>query len=127
MLYELLTVALGGALGAVTRFLTVRVTYFLVNSDFPVGTLLVNYLGSFLAGFFMVLIMERMQSSELLRLFIVVGFLGGYTTFSSFSWETWMLWSNGQFLAATLNILLNNFGSFILVILGMNMARMIGA
>lgn len=126
MLAAVVAVATGGALGACARFATVTMVQWLSKSHFPFGTLFVNSAGSFLAGFLMIFIMDRVASDDFWRLFLVVGFLGAYTTFSSFSWETWMLFENGQSTAAFFNVLLNNVGALGLAFLGMICARSLG-
>jgi len=126
MLTSVIAVASGGAFGAVARFLTITAAQLLFSGRFPLGTLLVNCLGSFLIGLFMSLYMERLADVEHWRLLIVVGFLGGYTTFSTYAWETWALYMNGQWLMAMLNILFNNVFTIILVILGMLLGRYTG-
>lgn len=126
MLISLLIVAAGGALGAVARFATVVFSGQLLGTRFPYGTLLVNSMGSFLAGFLMILIMERFATTDTWRLFLVVGFLGAYTTFSSFTWETWVLYESGEQLRALINVAANIVGSLGAVFLGTHMGRMLG-
>lgn len=126
MFASVMAVAGGGALGAVARFVTVAGSRFLFGERFPMGTLLVNCLGSFLIGLFMSLYMDRFADEEYWRLFIVVGFLGAYTTFSGFAWDTWILYLNGQWLAVAGNILLNNFLTIVLLLVGMQAGRVIG-
>lgn len=129
MYKAILAVASGGALGALARFATVTISQGFLNTRFPVGTLIVNTVGSFLIGFIMSIILGRFaEDSELWRLFLVVGFLGAYTTFSSFAWETWVLYADGHLLSATLNVLANNFLTLVLALLGMLTARwMVGS
>jgi CrcB protein len=123
---SLLAVAMGGALGALARFATVESMQKWLGSGYPYGTLMVNCLGSFLAGFILILILERLTNAEFWRLFFVVGFLGAYTTFSSFSWETWSLFQMGRVFAALSNVVFNNVGSLTMAFLGMNAARFAG-
>lgn len=123
MLTQLLIVASGGAIGAVSRYVTVTLAVNLLGLRFPYGTLLVNSLGSFLAGLLMVIILARFSEHDVWRLFVMVGFLGGYTTFSSFSWETWALYESGKLLLAGLNVLLNNILAIGLVFVGVHFGR----
>jgi CrcB protein len=124
---SVLLVAGGGALGAAARFGTVNIAQLLCGSRFPYGTLIVNCLGAFFIGFLMNFLMDRYaENAEAWRFFLVVGFLGGFTTFSSFAWETLLLLNNGNRLAAALNILGNNMGTLILVLLGVHVSRLLG-
>ena len=125
MLASVLAVACGGTLGAVARFATVSIMHRVLGSRYPYGTWVVNSLGSFLAGFLIILLTERFAVGDYWRLVLVVGFLGAYTTFSSFAWETWVLYQNGQVLAAALNILFNNIGSLAIVLLGIYCGRLL--
>jgi CrcB protein len=97
-------VFLGGGLGAVSRYGLQGVVYRFFPSFFPLGTLLVNASGSFLIGFLMVALEERFLVNPSLRLFLTIGILGGYTTFSSFSYETIALLRDGQMLYGGINI-----------------------
>lgn len=126
MVNGLAWIALGGALGALARFGTVSLASRFAGSEYPFGTLMVNGLGSFLVGFIMVLIMERLSGGEAVRLFTVVGFLGAYTTFSSFAWETLMLHQQGETIAALVNVVLNVVLALGAVIAGVLCARALG-
>lgn len=126
MLTSILAVGSGGAIGSITRFATVSAAQGLLGYRFPYGTLIVNSVGSFLAGFLMTLIMQRFVGNDNWRLFLMVGFLGGFTTFSSFSWETWALFEDGEQFRACLNIILNNVSALGLAFLGINVCRGIG-
>ncbi len=118
-----LLVASGGALGALARYVTVVFIQTVIKNPFPFGTLVVNCIGSFIMGLIMPAILERLVNAEIFRLFICIGFLGGYTTFSSFSSETWSLYSQGQFAAAVVNLVLNNILAIAALIAGIITAR----
>lgn len=100
-----LFIFIGAGLGGVMRYWVSRLTYLFVNTNFPYGTLVVNVSGSFLMGLLFILIMNRISNfAPQLQAFLLIGFLGGYTTFSSFSIETLMLIENGSWLNAFINI-----------------------
>jgi len=106
-LLQLLAIAGGGALGAVARFLMSAYVYRILGKDFPYGTLAVNVLGSLVIGFMFIAIVERGLGSAEWRSIIMIGFLGAFTTFSTFSIETLMLLESGELSRAALNILLS--------------------
>lgn len=106
-MFNLLLIALGGAFGAVSRYLVSISMQSWLGRGFPYGTLLVNVLGSFIIGFLSVLLLDRLSHSSELRALLMVGFLGAFTTFSSFSLETLSLYEQGAYGLATLNILAN--------------------
>lgn len=94
MVIPILCVAAGGALGALLRYGVVQLMMVLNPTSFPLGTMLVNIAGSFAIG----LVMSRylQADSEAARLFFVTGVLGGFTTFSAFSWDALQLLQRGQ-------------------------------
>ncbi|MFW5427074.1 MAG: fluoride efflux transporter CrcB [Methylophagaceae bacterium] len=104
---QLLAIAGGGALGAVLRFLMSSNIYRIFGRDFPYGTLAVNVLGSFAMGIIFILIVERGVLSAEWRSVIIIGFLGAFTTFSTFSIETLSLLESGELSRAALNIFLS--------------------
>ena len=95
-----LAIAAGGALGAVGRHFVGAAALRLFGSGFPVGTVTVNIVGSFLMGALVALMALKLSPSPELRAFLTVGLLGGFTTFSAFSLEAVLLYERGAFAAA---------------------------
>lgn len=104
---RLILIALGGAAGALLRFGMSNATHALLGRDFPYGTLMVNVIGSLTMGFLYVFFVERMDVSPELRAALLIGLLGAFTTFSTFSIETLNLIEAGEQLKAAANILLS--------------------
>jgi CrcB protein len=107
MFKTLLFIAVGGAFGAMMRFLTQATVYELVGRAFPFGTLVVNVTGSFLMGLLSIFLVEKFNLDAEWHLAILVGVLGSFTTFSTFSIETLVLFEQGDILKAMTNILLS--------------------
>jgi CrcB protein len=101
---HLLLVALGGAIGSVSRHLVGLWSLRQFGAGFPWGTLTVNIAGSFLIGFLAELIARRLDASAEMRLFLVTGFLGGFTTFSAFSLDVVALYERGAALVGAVYI-----------------------
>ena len=95
---NLLIIALGGALGAVSRFLLGNGLSRALGSALPYGTFVINIVGCFAMGLLMTIIVDREMLPAAWRLFLCVGFLGGFTTFSSFGYEALMLLTEGRLL-----------------------------
>ena len=96
---NLMMIALGGALGAVSRFLLGNAVSKAIGSALPYGTFVINVIGCFAMGLLMTLIVDREMLPAVWRLFLCVGFLGGFTTFSSFGYEALMMLTEGRLLA----------------------------
>lgn len=120
---KVIVVAIGGSIGAAARYLVSTWAAERFGSDFPYGTLIVNVVGCFIIGAFMVLVTERVIANPYWRLLVAVGFLGGLTTFSSFGYETLKLMQDAQFQWAAYNILGNLILGFFATWLGMTVAR----
>ncbi len=109
-----LAIAAGGSLGAVSRYWMSASTYQWLGQGFPYGTLMVNLLGSLVMGFLSVLLVHRFHVSEEIRIGLLAGFLGSFTTFSTFAMDTLQLAGNEALLKAIIYILF----SVVLCILG---------
>lgn len=104
---QILFIAVGGAIGAVLRYLGSTAVYAWLGRGFPYGTLFVNVLGSLIMGVLAILLIERISTGPELRALLLIGLLGSFTTFSTFSIETLNLIEQGGLIKAGLNILLS--------------------
>lgn len=104
---KLLLIAAGGAAGAVLRYLVAGWGQSLTAGSFPLGTLLVNVAGCFLIGLLGAMFAGPIVVREEYRLAVLIGLLGGFTTYSTFGWETFSLLNDGQRWAAIVNVVLS--------------------
>ncbi len=121
----LAAVTLGGGLGAALRYILSGAVYRVAGTDFPYGTLVVNILGSMLLGWLMETSEVSTASGPMLRLFLGVGLCGGFTTFSTFSYETMRMLSSGSYMTALMNIGASVMLCILGIYLGMLVARVI--
>ncbi len=114
-----LLIALFGAFGTVARFSVVQITPKIFQSTFPIGTLVVNLLGCFLIGLFSAILDTKFISiDENFKNYITIGFLGGFTTFSSFSQDFFNLVNNSNYLLAFIYIFISVFFGLLMFYLG---------
>ena len=122
---DFLAISLGAVIGANLRYWMSRGAVRLLGPVFPYGTLVINVLGSFVVGFFVVWTTERAVVDPRWRLLVVIGFCGGYTTFSSYAYETMAFFERGQWLLMTTNFLSNNLLACGAAVAGMALARVL--
>ncbi|SFT91689.1 fluoride efflux transporter CrcB [Mesorhizobium sp. YR577] len=125
-MYNLVLVAIGGAIGASLRHLVNLAALRLVGATFPWGTMAINIAGSFAMGVFIELLARRFGASNEIRLFVATGILGGFTTFSAFSLDFAVLWERGAALPALAYVLVSVIGAILALFLGLWLVRSVG-
>jgi CrcB protein len=122
-MWRILLIGLAGLMGTLGRYWLSGVAARRFGETFPVGTLIVNVTGCFLAGFLFYLMQERFLVNQTVRTVILIGLLGGFTTFSSFGLQTFTLVRDSQFGYAALNIIVSNLAGLLMVWVGYTLAR----
>jgi CrcB protein len=122
---RIVLVGLAGLLGTLARYALSGFIARRFGETFPTGTLIVNVVGCFLAGFLFYLFQERFLVDEVVRTVVMIGFLGGFTTFSSFALQTMTLLRDGEVFLATVNIALSNVLGLLTVWVGYSFARLV--
>lgn len=117
MIYQLLFIALGGAIGTLLRYGINIFAFDIYAGKFPLGTFLVNAIGSFIIGF-MWSLSNYSNFNDTVKTFVFAGLLGGFTTFSSYSLETFHLFNAGEIQMAFINILSSNIAGLLLCYTG---------
>ena len=120
---RLLLIAVFGAVGTLARYGLGGVVQIKMGGTFPYGTLLINLTGCFFLGLIGLLTLNRMIISPEWRMAIAVGFFGGYTTFSSFGWETAKMLETGEWLRATTYVTASVFLGLLLSVAGIRLAN----
>ncbi|MBL7996298.1 fluoride efflux transporter CrcB [bacterium] len=120
-----LLIGIGGAIGAIGRYTLQGIVYQFTGTGFPYGTWVVNMIGCFLIGLFVELTDNRYYVDPQIRIFITVGILGGFTTFSTFGYETFSLLRDGEFMRASYNIVSSVLIGLAAVWLGFITARIL--
>jgi CrcB protein len=118
-----LAVAVCGGLGCLSRYFLSGWVYALLGRDFPYGTFVVNIAGAFIIGFLMEFGLRSLLLPPTLRIGLTVGFLGGLTTFSTFSYETFRLLEEGNFVTASANVMLSVLVCLLFTWVGITTAR----
>lgn len=121
----LLFIFLGGGTGAVCRYGTSLLAGRWLGTGFPYGTLIINLIGAFLIGLIVELLALKFSASPQLKLLLVTGFLGGYTTFSAFSLETALMLQRGDYTLGLLYVLASVLGTVALVFAATALVRQI--
>jgi CrcB protein len=124
-LTKILSIAIGGAIGAVARYLINISPLQNLFEKFPFPTFFINITGSFFIGFFLIILTDKYAANENLRFAIMVGFLGAFTTFSTFELEIWGLIKENQIFTAFLYLFLSVLLGFVGVIAGVSLAKQI--
>ena len=120
---QALAIAAGGAVGALLRYWVSSGVHALLGRGFPYGTLVVNVLGSLLMGYLYILMIERLALGAEWRAFALVGLLGAFTTFSTFSIETLLLMERADYARAMANVLVSVLACVAAAFLGVALAR----
>jgi CrcB protein len=124
MMTKIVAVAIGGAIGAVLRFYLQTWSFGRYGAIFPYGTMIVNLSGAFVIGVLMTAFLHHVHVAPEWRLFFVTGILGGYTTFSALTWETYELFIKGQIMHSVVYAAGSCFGGMVCVILGAMLGRL---
>jgi len=120
---RILLIGFAGLAGTLGRYFMSGLVARRFGETFPVGTIIINVIGCFLAGLLFYVLQERSLVSETVRLAIMVGFLGGFTTFSAYGLQTFTLFRDGEVLLAFLNLAISNVLGLFMVWLGFVAAR----
>ncbi len=124
-LTKILSIAVGGAFGSVARYLINISPLQKLFEPFPFPTFFINILGSFLIGFFLILLTDKFAVGDNFRFAVMIGFLGAFTTFSTFELEIWGLIKESHFLYAFLYLFLSIALGFIGLVAGIRLAKLI--
>ncbi len=120
MFKDLLIVGFGSFIGGVTRYVTIQIIHKFINTNFPLGTLVVNLLGCFLIGILYGLFDKGSIMSAEIKLFLIVGICGGFTTFSSFTYETISLVNDSEVLYLMVYMGMSIFTGISMTLIGKN-------
>lgn len=122
---KLLLIGSAGFIGTLSRYWLSGLIAKRYGETFPLGTLVVNLVGCFLVGMLFYLLQERFMVDQTMRTVVMIGFLGGFTTFSSFELQTFTLLQNGEFGLAALNAGLSNLIGLVFVWAGYSLGKIV--
>ena len=122
-MWTYIAIAIGGTLGCWARYAQTVFVQATFGRDFPYATLSINVIGSFLMGFLFILTLERLMIPPSVRVGILTGVLGGYTTFSSFGWETAKMMEDGEWLRASTYVAASVVAGLFLSVAGIRLAN----
>lgn len=123
-MYFLLIAGIGGFFGTIMRYSFNMIVYRLFPfASFPIGTMLINIIGCFFIGLIAALAQSRISLSPDIRIFLQIGVLGGFTTFSTFGYETFTLLQDGQFVYAAFNVAIQVFVGLMAVFIGFQLGQ----
>jgi len=120
---KIILIGLAGFIATLSRYWMSDVVAKRYGETFPMGTLVVNLIGCFLVGLLFYLLQERYLVNQTVRTVVLIGFIGGFTTFSSFGLQTFTLLQDGEFGLAVLNLIASNFVGLFLIWAGYSLAR----
>lgn len=121
----ILSIGIGGFFGAISRYLVSNGISLCLGPEFPFGTLTVNAIGSLILGFLSRFLLDHLILDDVVRIGVLVGFLGAFTTFSTFSYESVMLLQEGEYIKAGLNVVVNCLVCLSLCFIGLQLAKSI--
>ena len=121
----ILAIAFGGAIGSLLRYFLSKFLQSRFGIEFPIGTLVVNLSGAFFIGFAFSYLVEKLDVSMEIRGFLITGLAGGFTTFSTFSYESYNLVMNGEYVKFLIYFFGTNFVGLFATILGYNLGRLL--
>jgi CrcB protein len=124
-LQKYLLIAIGGALGSIARYLVGSTVSNRMGTRFPYGTFVINLTACLIIGFFLAAVERRTEVNPALRFLIPIGFVGAYSTFSTFEWETFVHLQTGDFLIAALYVSLSILLGLLAVWAGVVVARFV--
>jgi len=122
---KIILIGLAGFIATLSRYCISDVVAKRYGETFPMGTLVVNLIGCFLVGLLFYLLQERYLVNQTVRTVVLIGFVGGFTTFSSFGLQTFTLLQDGEFGLAVLNLMVSNFVGLFLIWAGYSLARIL--